>query len=62
MEWLWTLVVLVILFGPLLFVFVRDRRGGAPSREDSLGQSGVTGVVRNIETGGRAPGGPLPPA
>ena len=62
MEWLWTLVVLVILFGPLIFVFVRGRLGGAPSREDSLGQSGVTGVIRNIETGGRAPGGPLPPA
>ena len=61
MEWLWTIVVLVILFGPLIFVFVRGRLGGAPSREDSLGQSGVTGVVRNIETGGRAPGGPLPP-
>jgi hypothetical protein len=29
-EWLWTLVLLVILFGPLVFVFVRGHRGGAP--------------------------------
>jgi hypothetical protein len=60
-EWLWVIALLGILFGPLLFVFVRGRRGGAPSREDALGSSGVTGVIRNIETGGRSPGGPLPP-
>ena len=62
MEWLWTLVLVAILFGPVIFVFVRGRLGGAPSREDALGQSGVTGVIRNIETGGRHPGGPLPPS
>ena len=61
MEWLWAVFVLVILFGPLIFVFMRDRRGGAPSREDALSVSGVTGEIRNIATSGRGPGGHLPP-
>ena len=48
MEWLWTVFVLVILFGPLIFVFARDRRGGAPSREDALNVTGVTDQIRNV--------------
>jgi len=60
-EWLWVMALLGILFGPLIFVFVRGRHGGVPAREDALGNSGVTGVIRNIETGGRSPGEPLPP-
>jgi hypothetical protein len=60
-EWVWTLIVLAILFGPMVFVFVRGRRGGAPSREDALGSSGVADVIRNVETGGRM-GGNTPPS
>jgi hypothetical protein len=60
-EWLWAVALGLIIFGPILWIAVRDREGGAPSREDALDQTGVTGVIRNIETGGRSPGGPLPP-
>ena len=61
MEWVWTLIVLAILFGPMIFVFVRGRRGGAPSREDEPNMTGVTGEIRNIASSGRGPGGHLPP-
>ena len=59
MEWLWTLVVLAILLGPMVWMFVRGRRGGAPSREDAPNATGVTGEIRDMENGGR--GGQLGP-
>jgi hypothetical protein len=65
-EWLWTGVVLLVLFGPVLFVFIRGRGGGAPSGDDLTAGSTVTDSVRHIASGGRTPGGsgmggPLPP-
>jgi hypothetical protein len=67
-EWLWTVVVLVVLFGPVIFVFVRGRRGGAPSGDDRTAGSTVTDSVRHIASGdqtlrgtGSGRGGPLLP-
>ena len=59
MEWLWTLVVLAILFGPVIFVFARGRGGGGPSREDVPNATYATDQIRDMETGGR--GGQLGP-
>jgi len=66
MEWLWILAVAAILFGPLIFVVVRDRRGGAPRGDDLSAGSTVTDSLRRLEGDGRlgpgsGKGGPLLP-
>lgn len=66
MEWLWTLAIAAILFGPFIFVALRDRHGGAPRGDDLSASSTVTDSVRRIEGGdrlgpGSGKGGPLPP-
>lgn len=49
MEWLWVLILAVILFGPIVFVAVRGRRWAAPKREDALGSTGYGAVIRDKE-------------
>lgn len=49
MEWLWVLILAVILFGPVVFVLVRGRRWAAPQSEDSLGSTGYGAVIRDKE-------------
>jgi cytochrome c-type biogenesis protein CcmH/NrfF len=62
MEWLWVLALLAVLFGPIVWVFARERRStGAPSREDQLNQTGIAGELRNSATAGHGPGTNLPP-
>ena len=56
MEWLWVLVLVAILLGPIAWIAVRGRRYGGPTREDEGNLSTVTGFVRGSETGGRTPG------
>ncbi|OGO72042.1 MAG: hypothetical protein A3G84_00130 [Chloroflexi bacterium RIFCSPLOWO2_12_FULL_71_12] len=59
MEWLWVLILAVILFGPIVWVFIRGRRYAAPPREDAHGASGYGAVMRDkadIESIGGSPG------
>jgi hypothetical protein len=39
-EWLWVLVLALILSGPIVWVFIRGRRYGAPTHEDAMGSTG----------------------
>lgn len=57
----WIITVLAILLGPVAWALIANRAGGAPRYEDEPNATGVTGVVRNIESGGRLPGGPMTP-
>lgn len=57
----WVIALLAILVGPIVWTLFRNRSGGAPRYEDEPNATGVTGVVRNIESGGRLPGGPMTP-
>lgn len=47
MEWIWVLILALILFGPVVFVLVRGRRWAAPKREDALGSSGYGAVLKD---------------
>jgi hypothetical protein len=59
MEWLWVLAIGAILFGPIIWVLIRERGStGAPTREDQLNQTGIAGELRNNT--GRGPGVYLP--
>ena len=53
----WVIVLLAILVGPIVWTLLRNQSGGAPRHEDEPNATGVTGVSRNIEIGGRPPGG-----
>ncbi len=57
MEWLWSVALVAIIFGPVLWVFLRDRTGGAPSGDDVNAGSTVTDSVRHTAGDWRAPGG-----
>lgn len=46
MEWLWALILAVILFGPIVFVMVRGRKWGVPTRADALGSTGYGAIVK----------------
>ena len=56
MEWLWAFIPLAILLGPMIWLAVRGRGYGGPTREDEANLSTVTGFIRGIETAGRTPG------
>jgi hypothetical protein len=56
MEWLWVFVLLAIRLGPIVWLVVKGRRAGGPTREDEANLSTVTGFVRGIDTAGRTPG------
>ncbi len=59
----WVVVLLAIIVGPIVWVFLNDRSGGAPRNEDEPNATGVTGVVRNVETGRTGAGtGGVPPS
>jgi hypothetical protein len=47
MEWLWVLILAVILFGPIVWTLIRGRRYSAPGREDALGSSGYGAVLKD---------------
>jgi hypothetical protein len=57
MEWLWVGAFFALIFGPIIWVFIRERGStGAPSREDQLNQTGIAADLRNRATTGRGPG------
>jgi cytochrome c-type biogenesis protein CcmH/NrfF len=59
MEWLWVYALVAIIVGPIIWVFVRERRStGAPTRDDQLNQTGIASELRNNV--GRGPGVYLP--
>lgn len=47
MEWLWVLVLALILFGPIVWVFIRGRRYAAPKREDALGGTAYGAIMKD---------------
>ena len=55
MEWLWSLVLIAILFGPIVWVFVKGRKGGGPVDEDAPNMTGWSAIIKDII--GRGPHG-----
>ncbi len=55
MEWLWSVVLIAILFGPIVWVVVKDRKGGAPAGEDAPNMTGWGAIIKEII--GRGPHG-----
>lgn len=59
MEWLWGLILLAILVGPLFIVVARaalGRRSGLPKHEQSTEALGMIQTMKdqgNLRTGGR---------
>jgi hypothetical protein len=63
-EWLWVVLIALIIFGPIVFAVTRNRSRQAPSGDDVNAASTVADTVRYTASHGRAPdgsGGPLPP-
>lgn len=66
MEWLWVILIALIIFGPIVFAVTRERSRRAPSGDDVNAASTVADTVRYTASHGRAPdgsggSGPLPP-
>ena len=49
MEWLFVLIGVVILFGPIVWAFTKGRRSEAPDREDIRGSTAYGEFIRNVE-------------
>ena len=48
MEWLFVLVVALIIFGPVIWALTAGRRGGAPAGEDAGGASAYGWLIRRL--------------
>ena len=48
MEWFFTLVLVLILFGPIVWVFTLGRRAGAPDQEDKFDSTTFGWLIRKI--------------
>jgi hypothetical protein len=49
MEWFFVLVGVVILFGPIIWVFTRGRRSETPDHEDIHGSTAYGEFIRNVD-------------
>lgn len=49
MEWIFVLVVVLILFGPIVWALTKGRRSGVPEDEDPQGATGYGELIRNVE-------------
>ena len=61
MEWLWVVGVIAVLFGPIAWVLIKDRTGGAPSTDDVNAGSTVADSIRQIASGDRVTRLMVPP-
>jgi hypothetical protein len=52
-EWLFVLVGVVILFGPIIWALTVGRKSGAPENEDEQGMTAYGSFIRRVLTGGR---------
>ena len=48
MEWLFVLLVALIIFGPVIWALTAGRRGGAPAGEDAGGASAYGWLIRRL--------------
>ena len=51
MEWLFVLILGLILVGPIVWVVIKGRRSGAPAHEDAEGSTAYGDFIRNVEGG-----------
>jgi hypothetical protein len=49
MEWIFVLVVVLILFGPIVWAVTKGRRSGVPDDEDAQGATAYGELMRNVE-------------
>ena len=49
MEWLFTLVLALILVGPIVWAVTKGRRGGVPDHEDAEGSTAYGESIRETE-------------
>ena len=49
MEWLFVLVLVMILFGPVVWAVTKGRRSGAPDHKDAKGSTAYGEFIRNNE-------------
>lgn len=54
MEWIATIVVLAILFGPIIWAFTLGRRQREPEAEDPKGDTAYQELIRRDRTEWRA--------
>ena len=50
MDWIFVLVVVLILFGPIVWAVTKGRRSGVPDDEDAQGATAYGAFVRNVES------------
>ena len=53
MEWVFVLVGVIIIFGPIVWALTAGRKGGAPDNEDAAGATAYGSFIRRWLSGGR---------
>jgi len=49
MEWFFVLVVVLIVFGPIVWAVTKGRRSRVPDHEDAKGSTAYGEFIRNVE-------------
>ena len=54
MEWLFVALLILILFGPIVWAFTLGRKASAPDQEDRFNSTTLGWLIRKVTKGWRA--------